>query len=136
MGIGPGETFEMRDPQRQISVPIRIAGLWRPTDRHDRFWFSNPDLGLTNRLLVREADYEAIVEPLLEEQLGFVSWYTILDDRSLTPERMKVYADGLAKAFRIIAKFVPDSHVDGSPFGGPASGDRARAQSDRSAFCV
>ena len=33
----------------------------------------------------------------------------------MTPERMQVYADGLAQAFRIIEKFIPDSRVDGSP---------------------
>jgi putative ABC transport system permease protein len=114
MGIEPGETFEVRD-QRQTSLPVRVAGIWQATDPHDRFWFSNPDLALQNRLLVREVDYETHAQPLFREQLGFVSWYLILDDGSLAPERMRAYAEGLSRAFRIIDKFVPGSRVDGSP---------------------
>jgi len=115
MGIGLGETFEIREQGRGLRVPIRIAGLWRAADPHDPFWFSNPDLGLRNRLLVREADYGRQIEPLFDAQVAFVSWYMILDESPMTPDRLEQYAEGFAQAFQTIAKFIPESRVDGSP---------------------
>ena len=115
MGIGIGEAFEIRDPGRGLRVPIRVAGLWRAADPDDPFWFSNPDLGLRSRLLVRESDYSRLIEPLFDAQVGFVSWYMILDEGSLASDQVEAYAEGFTQAFETIDQFVPESHVDGSP---------------------
>ena len=111
MGISPGEIFEVRNLRGGATIPIRIAGLWRAQDVNDRFWFSNPDLGLRGKLLVREDDYERLVEGPFQSQLGFVSWYLILDDSQLAPERMQEYADGLNAAIKIINKYEVASRV-------------------------
>ncbi|MBN1640164.1 MAG: ABC transporter permease [Anaerolineae bacterium] len=115
MGIHVGEKYEVRDLRRGASVPIRIAGAWRSLDPKDRFWFQNPDMGLRRHLLVREDDYQAFAEPSLEAQLGFVSWYLIMDDSQLIPEKMQDYADGLSAGIKIISKFLPDVRIDSSP---------------------
>lgn len=117
MGIGPGEKFEVRNLRGGATIPIRIAGLWSAANPQDRFWFSNPDLGLRGKLLVREDDYERLVEEPFQSQLGFVSWYLILDDSRLAPERMQEYADGLNAAIKTINKFLPDTRIDSSPLG-------------------
>jgi putative ABC transport system permease protein len=114
-GIQVGEKFEARDLRRGISVPVRIVGTWRTTDPTDPFWFSNPEMSLRRALLVREADYETIAESAFEQQLGFVSWYIILDDSKLTAEQMQAYADGLNAGAKIISKYLPDSRIDSSP---------------------
>ena len=115
MGIGASERFEIRDPNRGLVVPIRVAGLWRAANPRDPFWFSNPDTGLRNKLLVREEDYARRIEPLLDAQVGFVSWYLILDDRPLASDQMEAYAEGFTQAFESIGQVVPASRVDGSP---------------------
>ena len=115
MGIRAGERFEVRDLRRSISVPIRIAGIWVATDPTDTYWFSNPDMSLRRALLAREADYQAIVEPAFEQQLGFASWYLVLDASKLVPERMQEYADGLRNGFKVIGKYLPESRPDFSP---------------------
>jgi putative ABC transport system permease protein len=115
MGISVGELFEIRDQGRNLAVPIRVAGLWRASNPQDSFWFSNPDLALRNKLVVREEDYGRLIEPLFNEQVGFVSWYLVLDERPLVPEQMEDYAEGFTEAFEAIGQFVPDSRVDGSP---------------------
>ena len=73
MGVSPGERFEVRNLRGGATIPIRIAGLWFAEDPKDRFWFSNPNLGLRGKLLVREDDYERLVEEPFQRQLGFVS---------------------------------------------------------------
>ena len=115
MGVHPGEKFEVRDLRRNISVPIVVAGIWRATDPKDPFWFSNPDLELRRKLLTREDDYKAIVEGPFKAQLGFVSWYLIMDDSRLASEKMEDYAEGLRKAHRIISKYLPNVRIDSSP---------------------
>jgi putative ABC transport system permease protein len=115
MGVHPGEKLEVRDLRRGLSIPIRIAGTWRATDPKDIFWFQNPDMSLRRVLLSREADYQAIAEPAFGAQLGFVSWYMILDDSKLVPERMRDYADGLENGIKVISKYLPDTRVDSSP---------------------
>ncbi len=115
MGVHVDEKFEVRDLRRGISVPIRIAGTWKAKDPSDVFWFQNPDMSLRRVLLTTEAEYEATAQPLLDSQLGFVSWYLIMDDSKLIPERMQDYADGLEAGVKIISKFLPDTRVDSSP---------------------
>ena len=115
MGVGVGETFEIRDTGQGRVVPIQIAGVWQAADPGDAFWFSNPDLGLRNRLMVREADYLDTIEPLFNKQVGFASWYLILDEQPLSSDKVEQYAEGFERAFETIGKFVPDGRVDGSP---------------------
>jgi putative ABC transport system permease protein len=115
MGMEPGERFEIKDLRRGVSVPVRVAGFWQASDPTDRYWFSNPDMGLRGKLLAREDDYKALVEPAFESQLGFASWYLVLDDSRLAAERMQEYSDGLNEGVKIISKFLPDTRVDSSP---------------------
>jgi putative ABC transport system permease protein len=117
MGIRPGELFEVRDLRRGATIPIRIAGTWKASNPKDLYWFQNPDMAYRRVLLTREDDYEAIVEPLLASQLGFVSWYMIMDDNMLKPELMQEYADGLDEAIKVIGSYLPDPHIDSSPMG-------------------
>jgi putative ABC transport system permease protein len=117
MGIRPDELFEIRDLRRGATILVRIAGTWKASNPKDVYWFQNPDMTYRRVLLVREDDYEAIVEPVFQSQLGFVSWYMIMDDTKLQPEQMQDYLDGLEEGLKIIGKFLPDTRVDSSPMG-------------------
>jgi putative ABC transport system permease protein len=115
MGLHPGELFEIRDLRRGATIVIRIAGTWKSSNPKDVYWFQNPDMGLRRVLLAREDDYAAIAEPAFQSQLGFVSWYMIMDDSRLQPELMQQYSDGLEEGVKIIGKFLPDTRIDSSP---------------------
>lgn len=115
MGLEIGEEFELRDLRQGLVIPIRIAGTWVSKNPRDVFWFQNPDMGLRRALLTRVEDYEAIAEPMFKGQLGFVSWYFIMDDSQLSSERMQEYSDGLKDAAKIISKYLPDPRIDSSP---------------------
>ena len=115
MGLHSGEKFEIKDLRRGATLPVRIAGTWKSTDPNDVFWFQNPDMSLRRVLLTTEPDYKAIAEPAFSSQLGFVSWYLIMDDGKLEPEEMQHYADGLEVGIKTISKFLPDTRIDSSP---------------------
>ena len=115
MGLQAGEVYEVYDLRRRLSIPVRIAGIWRSTDPGDGYWFQDPEMSLSGLLLVREEDYEAIAEPLYDAQLGFASWYLVMDDRLLAPDKMQETVDGLEAGVKIISKFLPDAKADSSP---------------------
>ncbi len=115
LGLNPGEAYEVYDSRHSASIPIRIAGTWRAADPSDPFWFQNPDQTLRRTLLVRQEDYVRLAEPVLKQQIGFASWYLILDDSLLTAENMRAHSDGLRAAQRVIEKYIPDARIDGSP---------------------
>jgi putative ABC transport system permease protein len=106
-GLSAGDRLQVHDRTRQTSIPIRIAGTWKAADPQDTFWFQNPDLTLRRALLVRESDYKAIAEPVFDSQLGFASWYLILDVDLLSSANMREQ--------RIVSQYLPDVHIDGSP---------------------
>ncbi len=115
IGLEPGELVEIRDLRRGLTIPVRVAGAWKATNPQDVFWFSNPDMSLRRSMLVTEADYANLVEKASEEQLGFASWYFILDQSKLSSERMQDYANGIRSAMKLIAKYIPDPRMDSSP---------------------
>jgi putative ABC transport system permease protein len=115
LGLSPEEKYELWDSSLQVAIPIQIAGTWRAADPRDTAWFQDPDLTLERRLLVRADDYRALAEPILQERLGFASWYLTFDDRALTSENMRRHADGLARGQRIVTQYVPGVRFDGSP---------------------
>ncbi len=115
MGLEVGEEYELRDLRQGIVIRTRIAGSWVSKNPRDTFWFGNPDMGLRRALLTRVKDYQTTAEPLLQGQLGFVSWYLIMDDSKLSSERMKDYSSGLKEATKIIGKYLPNPRMDSSP---------------------
>ena len=115
LGIDPGEKLQLRDLRRGVTLPIRVAGFWKSKDPKDVFWFSNPDMGLRSKLLVKEQDYATLVEPQFSRQLGFASWYLVLNDSHLAGENMRGYAAGMRRATKTISAYLPDARVDSSP---------------------
>jgi putative ABC transport system permease protein len=115
VGVQAGEQYEVRDLRRSLSIPVRIAGIWRPTDPRDGYWFQDPDQALSSVLLVREQDYQAIAEPLLSTRIGFASWFLVMDDSLLSPSRMQDYVVGMQRGAKAISRSLPDTQIDGSP---------------------
>ncbi|MBN1583417.1 MAG: hypothetical protein JXA89_22095 [Anaerolineae bacterium] len=126
-GLHPGEIFEVYDSNRRVAIPVQVAGTWQATDPQDMFWFQNPDLTLQRMLLVRPDDYQAVVEPIFG-QLGFASWYLILDDSQLAAENVRKHTEGLGTAFKIVTQYLPDPHLDSSPL--PALEQSLKRESD------
>ncbi|MBN1934602.1 MAG: hypothetical protein JW934_08045 [Anaerolineae bacterium] len=115
MGLEIGEVYELRDLRLGLIIPTRIVGTWVSKNPRDVFWFQNPDMGLRRALLASVEDYQSIAEPLFQGQLGFVSWYFIMDDSKLVSERMKEYSGGLKEAAKIISQYLPNPRMDSSP---------------------
>ena len=78
LGLQVGDQFDLRSNSDNTDIPIQVAGFWRAADAKDSsFWFSDADSTLRDKLLVRRADYLALVEPKLKVKVRSATWYVI-----------------------------------------------------------
>lgn len=115
MGLHVGERYDLVAILERARIPIRVAGIWHSRDASDPFWFKNPDMALRETLLVRRDDYITHVQPYLPSKTGFVSWYIVLDDSKILPQRTSIYTTGLERAIAIINKYLPGAELGSSP---------------------
>lgn len=134
MGLQAGEEYEVRELGHGVTIPVRVAGIWKTTNPVDGYWFQDPELSLRRTLLVREADYETIAEPAFREQVGFASWYLIMDDRLLSPDKMQDYIDGIEAGAKALSLSLPDTQIDGSPL--EALGSSVHREADLTALLL
>jgi putative ABC transport system permease protein len=59
-------------------LPVRIAGVWRPQNALEPFWFYQPS-AFDEVLLASEAAFEAQVVPALETPVSLAVWYQVFD---------------------------------------------------------
>lgn len=83
-GLQVGEEFvtyaEYKAEQTTITtqVPVRIAGIWRPVDTKDIYWFYSSD-ELRTVLVVPEESFVNRVAPAQGDTAYLVVWYYVMD---------------------------------------------------------
>lgn len=107
-----GDLFELVGADATNPIALRIAGIWRPSDpdAHE-FWFSDPNMTLLDKFLVRRADYTQFVEPNLTVSVRAATWYIILDEGKAIPSRADHYVEGFSNASRVIKSYVPGAQM-------------------------
>ena len=110
-GMQADEHYELAPSKSLTSVPVRIAGIWRPVDAEDPYWMSNPDQSLGEKLLVRRNDYVNSLEPMLEPKVRSATWQVVLDEGAVIPADVRNYVRGYARAQTVVGSFLPDSQI-------------------------
>lgn len=88
LGLQAGESyllFASGDDATQI--PLTIAGLWRPQNPADPYWFYPPQ-AFHDVLLTSPEAFEAIVMPALDAPVSQAIWYQIYDGRRLRADEV------------------------------------------------
>jgi putative ABC transport system permease protein len=83
LGLQVGETYitygEKTGPSGgNVQIPVRVAGIWVPTDPTEEFWFYNTQV-LSDVLFVPEATFESQVTPRLKTPVYTALWYMVMD---------------------------------------------------------
>lgn len=117
LGLNVGEVRHLAytTAEGRIRLPIRIAGIWRPAEGSEEFWYGDPTTTLQFSFLTSPTRYRRFVESAFEQGTGFVFWYVVLDDRSLTLDNLDGYAKGLERTKQIAAARLPRYGMDLSP---------------------
>jgi putative ABC transport system permease protein len=100
------------DPER---IKIRVRGIWSPKDPEDPFWFTDPELSLSDGLLVRRQDFLKRVQPKIASGTRFASWHVRLDETRVQPADARRYLDGLTTGKIALGRLLPGIRVDVSP---------------------
>ncbi len=110
LGLQVGDRFVLQTaPDSQL--PITVAGTWSPRDPTSSFWLNDPNQTMTDKLLVRRADYLRHVEPFLPVKVRTANWQVTLDETAAIPARARDYKAGFERAALIIPRYLPDGRV-------------------------
>ena len=79
LGLQVGERYILFGSGREgDQLPVQIAGVWRPRNALESFWFYQPG-AFDEVLLTSEAAFVAQVAPALEDPVSLAVWYHIFD---------------------------------------------------------
>ena len=88
MGIQAGEDYLVYAPgagtdgRSNVQFPVRVAGIWKPTDPLEDFWFYSPT-SLEEMLIVPEETFVNRVTPYLKGGVELGLWYLVLQGKGI-----------------------------------------------------
>lgn len=93
LGLQVGEVYNMfatgqtsATGNATLSFPVRIVGVFEPTDPGNDYWFIRPDF-LKERLMVTEEIYEKRISPLLSDEIYSAFWSVLMDGANVQPDQ-------------------------------------------------
>jgi len=78
LGLQVGERYILFGSAGQAQVPVQIAGVWRPPNAAEPFWFYQPQ-SFDEILLTSEAAFVEQVVPVLDAPVSLAVWYQVFD---------------------------------------------------------
>lgn len=81
------------------AIPIRIAGIWLPTDPASEYWFTPMDT-VQQSFFISEQDYQNKLAPAIEDEVSLAFWYSIFDDSSITYEDAQPLINAISRIER------------------------------------
>ena len=115
MGVHVGERFKIGVTIVDNQVPILLAGFWHAKDPQANYWFTNPDIGLKDALLVRRQDYIKFIQPKIASGSREADWFITLDERKVLPQNGSSYIDGFTSGLALIDKTLPGARLNSAP---------------------
>ncbi len=115
MGLQVGERYTLfGSAGKQTQLPAQIAGVWRPLNPFEPFWFYQP-AAFDEVLLTSEAAFEAQVVPALEEPVSLAVWYQIFDGADVRAAAVSGLLSRIAAAQSRVNALLNNTTLDASP---------------------
>ncbi|MGE5223963.1 MAG: FtsX-like permease family protein [Omnitrophica WOR_2 bacterium] len=120
LGVQVGETYasleeqdiESKGPAAQF--PVRIAGIWKPKDISDPFWFYQ-FASLTDRFLVPEATFRDRISPYMSNEVYLGIWYYVLDGSNFRISDTQAFLRNLMNIHMESISLLDNMRLDISP---------------------
>jgi putative ABC transport system permease protein len=120
-GLRAGERFilstsaEAADGRRDpVTIPIIVAGIWKPTNVSDGYWFEKPD-DLKQTFFVPEETYDQRVAPIFKTQFVFTSWYIVFDSQAVRTDDIVTLLTNTSRMLNRANVILPDTRLDYAP---------------------
>jgi putative ABC transport system permease protein len=117
LGFQVGEEYLVLGPKQDpanMSVPVKIAGVWRARDAGDSYWFYTPN-SLDEVLFVPEQSYTGRVVPRNPNSIYVALWYLVTDGSSIRSATVQTTAARIARTNTETAERLPGAQLDLSP---------------------
>ena len=118
-GIQLGEYYsgynwrlEPDDPM-QITT-IRIAGIWRPRDIDNEYWFYRPNV-FEDILLINEETFRNRLAPYTESEINLAIWYLVTDGSGVNTSRVDELIRRHNDTEKIADQYLPGTYIQASP---------------------
>ncbi len=97
-----------------VQVPVRIAGVWQPTNPEEAYWFYQP-AAFDRVLLVPETSFHQRIAPLLTGEVYVGVWSLLLDGSAVHTEDVPPLLGRIAAAETRAASLLPNTNLYVSP---------------------
>jgi putative ABC transport system permease protein len=95
-------------------LPVKIAGVWRPTNPGEAFWFYQPQ-AFDEVLLASEAAFNTQVLPASEASIASAVWYQVYDGRRVHTADVQRLLDGVTTVEARVTALLNKTTLDASP---------------------
>ena len=118
-GIQLGEYYQgynwRLDPDDPMQITqIRIAGIWRPLDEDDEYWFYRPNV-FEDILLINEETYRNRLAPYTESEVNLAVWYIVTDGSGVNTSRVDELIRRHNDTEKIADQYLPGTYIQASP---------------------
>ena len=118
-GIQAGERYVgynwRLDPEHPLQITeVRIAGVWRPLDEDNEYWFYRPNV-FADILLVDEATFANRLAPFTEHEVNLAVWYIVSDGSSINTSRVDELIARHDQTEQIADQYLPGTYIQASP---------------------
>lgn len=119
-GMQVGEEYvtfrrsEREGTQRNVQVPIRVAGIWQATDPADPYWFYRQSV-FSGQFFIPEESYQLRLVPLLDDEVAQALWYFVQDGSEISSDDVGWLLRRINTLQQQAASIRPNTRLEVSP---------------------
>ncbi|MFO7167807.1 MAG: FtsX-like permease family protein [Chloroflexota bacterium] len=113
-GAQPGEGLLTARQQAEMSIPIRIAGVWRARDPSEEYWFYQPET-LNETVFVPEQSFVERVAERNPTPVYVALWYLIADGSGIRSADVPETSARISRTVTEVGALLSGARLDISP---------------------
>jgi putative ABC transport system permease protein len=115
LGVQVGERYMLvGQGSKGAKIPVKIVGVWRPTNPADSFWFYQPQ-SFDEVLLASEEAFNTQVLPASENPIASAVWYQVYDGSRVRTADVQRLLDGVTTVEARVTALLNKTTLDASP---------------------
>lgn len=121
LGFNVGEEFmtfrriETENNRQVVQIPIRLVGIWVPSDPNDEYWFYRLSV-FDNQLFVPEASYQGRIVALLNDEVAQALWYLVMDGSQVNADDVGQLVGRIEVVQQRAATLLTNTRLEISPY--------------------
>lgn len=117
LGLQPGEiyyVFAQREFPEKSMIPVRISGIWQPSDPESEYWFYAPEV-LRETLFTTEEAFSQHILAANPEPVNVAVWYIVADGSVIRSSNVPAFGGRIDRTTADANKILEGMRLDVSP---------------------